>query len=157
MVSFRDRFGIVLGSIWDCFGVKWDRVGVILETFWGHLGSFGAVPVPIRFRFHPPNRKSVPVRPARFLKPVPQVPVPKRFGFRFPVRFLGFLQIRQADPSHCEIIPLAQLRTHARTQRKRNRNRFPGSGVFPQELTTPNLRSFCTARQLQRPKSDNFP
>ena len=35
----------------------------------------------------------VPVRPVRFLRPVRPVPVPKRFGFRFPLRFAGFLRI----------------------------------------------------------------
>ncbi len=49
MESFWDRVGIVLGSFWDSFGIIWDRlgafwdrVGVVLVSFWDRFGiSFG--------------------------------------------------------------------------------------------------------------------
>ena len=43
--SFWGRFGIVLGSVWECFGTIWGCVGIVLEWFWDRflgivLGSF---------------------------------------------------------------------------------------------------------------------
>ena len=94
-VCRKTRFRYGFGLLWDRFGVNWERFGVNCDRFWIILGTFWGRSG--RFQFQsgsgsiPQNRKSVPAHLVRFLRPVPPVPVPKRFGFRFPVRFGGFL------------------------------------------------------------------
>ena len=62
------------GWIWDRFGVNWDCFGTILRTLCSHLGLFQS------------SSGCIPQNQNRF-RLVTTGSVPKRFGFRFPVRF----------------------------------------------------------------------
>ena len=41
--SFWYRFGFVLGSFWDRFGIDCYRFGIVFESFWNRFGRFGIV------------------------------------------------------------------------------------------------------------------